>query len=149
MNIIPLKDFWRLRLSKLLPGRQASFTWSFEYLDRLWLGDTHGFSHAMRPYSSPFRTKSIAIDMQDVSHEALMHLSEQLGIELKPSLTADECLNKYGAPNRIEEYADDRKTYSFMVGPEYEVGFTVLNAGGLVYFTMETSDVAYSEQEEA
>ena len=141
MTISP-KAFWRLRLSKLLPGKSTSFTWSFEYLDRLWLGDTHGFSHAMRPYSSPFRTKSIAIAVEDASGEALVHLSARLGIELKPSLTAEECLERYGTPKRIEEYADDRKTYCFVVGAGYQVGLTVLNAGGLVYFTMETADVA-------
>lgn len=140
MTLIAKREFARLRLTDLLPGKPVYRVWRFEYLGRLWLGHTHGFSHALSLYSSPFRTKSIALDMQDAPDEQLPRLSALLGVRVDPSLTVQECLNAFGPPVGTYEFTEDRKTYCFVSDPGYQVGFTILNAGGLAYFTMDTVD---------
>lgn len=124
----------------LLGEKDYDRSWSFEYLGKLWFGDTYGFSHAMRLFTSPFKTQSIAIDIGDISDSEISHISKTVGINLVRSLTKEECVQSYGNPVRVERFVDDRKTYAFFIGsgPDYEVGFTILNAGGLLYFTMET-----------
>ncbi|TFY97623.1 hypothetical protein [Ramlibacter humi] len=138
MKPIDQKAFSKLRLPHLLPGKPVYRVWNFEYLGSHWLGHVHGFSHVLRPYSSPFRTVSIAIDMRDASDEDLRRASARLGMHMDRSLTAQECLDRYGAPLATQEFASDRKTFCFRTSPGYEVGLTILNAGGLVYFTMDS-----------
>ncbi len=57
------------------------------------------------------------------------------------------CDAKFGEPILIEEFAKDRKTYTYNTTGKvaYEIGFTILNDGGLAYFTMETTDVSYNK----
>lgn len=125
-----------------MPRNKVSWVWGFEYLDKLWFGDQCAFSHALRLFSRPFETKSIAIDLSDVTGAELQEISKMLGLTIRRSYTAEECINDYGSPVNTDEFVDDRKTYEFHLENVYKVGFTVLNSGGLVYFTMNTMDVA-------
>jgi hypothetical protein len=147
MNLINLPHFSRLRLKSLLGEKDYDRSWSFEYLGKLWFGDTYGFSHAMRLFTNPFKTQSIAINFGKISDSEISNISKIIGINLTRSLTKEECFKAYGSPAKVEEFVDDRKTYAFFMGsrPDYEVGFTILNAGGLLYFTMETYAISNNE----
>jgi hypothetical protein len=146
MKLLPIKEFSRVRLKTLLPGKDIDRTWGYEYIGKMWLGETHAFSHALRLFSRPFQTRSIALDLSDVSDGELLVVSQKLGLKVLRDYTADQCRADHGAPVEVEGYADDRKTYVYFLGdgPDYEVGFTILNNGGLAYITMDTFDVAYN-----
>lgn len=116
----------------------------YEYLGKLWFGQTYAFSHSLRLFTSPFKTKSIAItvsDFDDVSFDFL------LGEDLRKFSSREVCDDRFGEPILVEEFATDRKTFTYNTSGKdaYEIGFTILNDGGLEYFTMETSDVAYNK----
>lgn len=128
-----------------MPGNKVSRVWGLEYLGRVWFGEQCTFSHALRLFSKPFATKSIAIDLSDIADAELQEISKILGLVIQRSYTAEECINDYGTPVNTEEFVTDRKTYEFHLEHFYEVGFTILNSGGLVYFTMNTMDVAYNQ----
>ena len=144
---VSIKEFSKIRLKRLLPNRDMDRTWGFEYLGKIWIGETHIFSHALRLISKPFTTKSIAIETESLSKEEIQSISEKLEIELVDIKSQEDLFTKFGEPVKIEEFTDDRKTYIFFVGegPDYEIGFTILNGGEIVYFTMDTFDVAYNK----
>jgi len=144
---ISIKDFSKISLKKLLPGRDIDRTWGYEYLGRVWLGETYVFNHALKLYSKPFTTKSIAIETGSLNLGELKTVSNIIGIELLEIKSLEDLVSIFGAPVKVEEFTDDRKTYVFFVGepPDYEIGFTILNKGGLVFFTMDTFDIAYNK----
>lgn len=76
-----------------------------------------------------------------------MSISKVIGINLEETTTAESCATKFGDPIKIYEFTNDRNSYIYVAGSnnEYEVGFTIFNNGGLVYFTMDTQDVAYNK----
>lgn len=84
--------------------------------------------------------------MNEVADEELEAIAKKLGLQLLREYTMDQCFADYGQPVEVEGYADDRKTYVYFLGegPDYEVGLTILNTGGLAYVTMDTFDVAYN-----
>lgn len=149
MALIPQKEFSRLRLNGLMPDKKISRVWGFEYLGRVWFGEQFAFSHVLRLFSKPFATKSIAIDLSDVSDAELHEISKILGLAVRRSYTAEECIKSYGDPVNTDEFVMDRKTYEFHLENAYEVGFTILHSGGLLYFTMNTIDVAYNQSRKA
>lgn len=142
--MISNKKFHKLKLKALMSRTDTDRVIGYEYLGKLWFGETYAFSHALRLFTSPFKTKSIALtvsDFEDLTFDFL------LGENLKNFSTRDVCDAKFGEPILIEEFAKDRKTYTYnTTGKDaYEIGFTILNDGGLAYFTMETTDVSYNK----
>ncbi len=142
--MISNKKFHKLKLKALISRKYTDRVIGYEYLGKLWLGETYAFSHALRLFTSPFKTKSIAItvsDFEDLTFDFL------LGEDLKNFSNRDVCDAKFGEPILIEEFAKDRKTYTYnTIGKNaYEIGFTILNDGGLAYFPMETTDVSYNK----
>ncbi len=142
--MIEIKKFGKLRLRKLLENRKLFKAWNTEYLGRTWLGEEYIFSHALRLYSKPFTTKSLAIELEAINISEINRISLALEIDLSAMNSKNDCDNLFGEPIATKVYMDDRKTYVyFTAGKEYEVTFTIYNKGGLVYFTMATMDVAY------
>ena len=117
-------------------------------MGRDWLGETCVFSHALRLYSNPFTTKSIALETESLAEAEMLSISEILKIPLQGVWTIADAIARYGNPIKTYEFTGDRKTYVFFLGknPDYEIGLTILNEGGLVYFTMETFDVADNKE---
>lgn len=114
--MISNKKFHKLKLKALISRKDTDRVIGYEFLSKLWLGETYAFSHALRLFSSPFKTKSIAItvsDFEDLTFDFL------LGEDLKNFSTRDVCDAKFGEP--------------------------ILNDGGLAYFTMDTTDVSYNK----
>jgi RNAse (barnase) inhibitor barstar len=147
--MIDTKSFGKLRLSKLLEKRDIKRVWFFEYLDKTWFGETYLFSHTLRLYTNPFITKSLAIAPEDLSVSEREKISSLLGIDLSILANKETCDSLFGEPVSIEEFLDDRKTFNYFTKDKaFEIGFTILNNGGLVYFTMETMDVAYNKPKE-
>ena len=144
MKMISTRKFHKLRLKDVLGRTDTDNVVSYEYLGKTWFGQTYGFSHALRLYSSPFKTKSVAIAPNDVKLEKLTFL---LGKDLSEFHRIEDCNSTFGEPIMVEEFAEDRKTCTYFVENEssYELGFTIRNVGGLEYFTMETSDIAYNK----
>lgn len=145
--MIKIKEFHKLRLKDLLIDRNINRVWNFEYLGRTWFGETYIFSHALRTYSNPFKTKSIALDISELSEKEKQNISSKLNLDIDSFQSQENCNLQFGEPISIETYTDDRKTFVYFTNgsSSYELGFTILNNGGLIYFTMETSDVAYSK----
>ena len=144
IRMISKKKFNKLKLKKIIARTDTDSVAGYEYLDKLWLGETYAFSHALRLFTSPFKTKSIALSISDFPNISFDFL---LGEDLKKFSTRDLCDARFGEPILIEEFAKDRKTYTYNTTGKnaYEIGFTILNDGGLAYFTMETADVAYNK----
>jgi hypothetical protein len=142
--MISKKRFNKLKLKEVIARTDTDRVVGYEYLNKLWFGETYAFSHTLRLFTSPFKTKSIALSVSDFANISFDFL---LGEDLKYYSTRDVCDEKFGEPILIEEFAKDRKTYIYNTTGKnaYEVGFTLLNDGGLAYFTMETADVAYNK----
>jgi hypothetical protein len=150
LEIIQTKEFHKLRLKDFLIDRDIDRVWNYEYLGRTWFGETYIFSHALRTYSNPFKTKSIALDIGELSEKEKQQISSKLNLDINSFQSQQNCNLKFGEPISTETYTDDRKTFVYFINgaSSYELGFTILNNGGLVYFTMETSDVAYSKAQQ-
>jgi hypothetical protein len=142
--MISYRKFHKLKLKALISQKDTDCVIGYEYLGKLWLGETYAFSHALRLFTSPFKTKSIALTVSDFGDLPFDFL---LGEDLKIFSSRDVCDAKFGEPILIEEFSKDRKTYTYnTTGKDsYEIGFTILNDGGLAYFTMETTDVSYNK----
>ena len=149
LEIIKTKEFHNLRLKDFLIDRDINRVWSYEYLGRTWFGETYIFSHVLRTYSNPFKTKSIALSISELSEKEKQKISSKLNLDINSFQSQESCNLQFGEPISIETYTDDRKTFVYFIDglSSYELEFTILNNGGLVYFTMETSDVAYSKMQ--
>ncbi len=144
--MIEPRKFRKLKLKELLPKREIDFTFGMEYLGKIWFGETFVFSHALKLFSNPLAVKSIAITVDDLEVSELQRLCVLLDIDLTIINSRDSVEKYIGAIHQIDEFVEDRKTFNVFSGDgQYELGFTILNEGKLIYFTAETIDVSYNK----
>lgn len=140
--MIGKRDFNKLRLNNYLNKKDIKKVVGFEYLNKIWVGDTHYFTEWLRPITNPFKTKSISLDLKNLPIDALTKIARDIGIPISQKISKSEFDEMIGAPFEVEKFADDRKTFNYKTKcGNYFLTATFINEGGLVYFTMNTSDI--------
>lgn len=150
MNLISYKEFGKLRLQQFLPKTEITKVWNLEFMDKLWLGETYGFTEFLRPLSSPFKTKSISISFEDLPEETWKGIQEKLNLPFGRNSSLEEIERHLGKPVKFERYTEDRLSYEFITEGEakFYVSCTLLTNGGLIYVVISNhqqiiSEVAY------
>ena len=143
--MIEVKAFNKLKLKTILPGKEIYRVFDYQYIGKTWFGETCVFNHTLRLFSSPFKTKSIAISIDGLEANELKHVSDIFGIDLGSISNLKNVIELFGEPHSVYKKVDDRETYNvYSANKDFELGFTILNVGQLIYFTMDTIDVSYS-----
>lgn len=136
--MIDHETFKKLRLESFVPKNELSPLGGWEFEDRMWVGESYGFSEWLRPEEKTEDTEYISIHIPDFADEQTESISSQLDIRIEEEIEIKDLVSRYGEPSRTFEFTDDRKTFEFDVYGEnpYTLSFTILNEGGLVLFGM-------------
>ena len=67
--MITKNNFYKLRLSKYIPKDDIDNVVFFEYLGKLWVGETYFFTNYLRLMTSPFKCKSVSIGFDELDWE--------------------------------------------------------------------------------
>ena len=142
--MIPYSQFGQLRLCDLLDATTEIVSLDdWEFMDRMWVGEAHGFTECLRLQTDPNVTRVLVIDFQDVSESESDALLTALDLAITRGDTVDTISRHLGiAPFETQQFVNDRKTFEYRVGLEeqYYVSATILNNGGLVYLAIMRHD---------
>jgi hypothetical protein len=129
------EEFARLRLSEFISNEHIHPVTDFEFLDRLWLGETVGFSEWLRPQERQDVLESLSLDFDDLPADVIERVLAKIQLPLRKGMVLDEIVSLLGARYETHTFVDDRKVFEFRVGtPDaYDVSCVVLNDGGLIY----------------
>lgn len=107
-------------------------------MEDFWFGEAHVFTEFLRLYKSPFKTKSIALELDRLNELVCKDILFELGLPLKKGMRVNEINNYLPAPIAVFDRVQDRISYEYIIGEEeqYYLSCTVLNEGGLVYIVM-------------
>jgi hypothetical protein len=106
--MIAHEEFGRLRLSEFVPKKQIHPVTHFEFLDRLWLGETVGFSEWLRPQDRQDVLESLSLDMSDLAADVVERVLARIRLPIRKGMTLDELVSLFGAPHETLVFADDR-----------------------------------------
>jgi hypothetical protein len=129
------QEFGRLRLSEFVPKERIHPVTDFEFLDRLWVGETVGFSEWLRPQERPDVLESLSLDFDDLPADVVERVLAKIQLPLRKGMELDEIVSLLGARYQTYTFVDDRKEFEFRFGnPDaYDVSCVVRNDGGLIY----------------
>lgn len=134
--------FGRIRLVDYLPADIVVEFDGWEYLDRLWLGESWGaFTEWLRLESDPEVLRSVALDLSTLPAMASAAMLAMLALPLRFGMTLEEVVVVLGQPTESFGFVADRTTYVWYVNTvdAYAVGCTVHDALGLIYLTVHTT----------
>jgi hypothetical protein len=138
--VIDYADFRRLRLAEFLAPTEVVPLHDWEFEERLWVGEAHGFSEWLRSASTPDELGSIALDFSTFPRGAAREVLSRLVLPIDPGMTIEELESILGPSRSSQRFTPDRVTYVFVTtGAEpFRISCTVLNEGGLTYLGVMT-----------
>ncbi len=138
--MIDYADFRRLRLADFLAPTEIVLLHEWEFEERLWVGEAHGFSEWLRLASTPEELGSIGLDCSAFPRAAAQEVLSRLGLPIRPEMTIEELELILGPSRSSKRFVPDRVTYKFVTtGAEpFCISCTVLNEGGLTYLGVMT-----------
>ena len=137
MELPTYDEFGKLRLRRFVSRRIRALK-DWEYEEELWVGEACGFTEVLRLARDPKVVRSVAVDLTDLPSRAQARLWNALGVPLRHGMTSRQIFALLGRPRRTKSFVPNRLTYEFRIGSRwrYRISCTVLEKGGLVYFTM-------------
>jgi hypothetical protein len=106
--------------------------WEFDGHDCI--GELFGFTEVLRLACAPDRTRSIALDLEELPAPAQRALFARLRLPLRRGMKAAAIKRLLGQPRAVERFASDRESLNFrMTAPAYRISCTVTHANGLTY----------------
>jgi hypothetical protein len=139
VDLVTYVEFGRLRLADFLPDPAAIESLAdWEYMDDLWIGEGFGFSEFLRLEDDPDVVRSIALDLTALPRQVTTAILDTLRLPLAPGMHPDEVRMRLGEPRKVEQFVDDRISYSFTCGERdrYEISCTFGEAAGLIYVSV-------------
>jgi len=136
--MIDHEAFKKLRLESFVAKNELSPLGGWELEDRMWIGESYGFSEWLRPEERTEDTEYISVHLPDFPADQTEEIASQLGVRIDEEIKIKDLVSSFGEPTRTFEFTEDRKTYEFDVNGDdpYILSFTILNEGGLVVFGM-------------
>lgn len=136
--MISYEEFGKLRLRGFTFDDDYQTLDNWEFMDRVWVGESLGFTEFLRLKSDPAVTRSIAIDFDDFLLKESSRLLETLGLPLRPGMHVSELKQVLGEPQSLFDKVDDRITFEYVLPgpPPYHLSCTLNHDDGLVYFVL-------------
>jgi hypothetical protein len=128
-----------LRLKDFLPksGRiEAVDGW--EFMDKVWLGEVHGFTEWLRLREDPEVLRSVSLDLADLDQEVADHILSTLQLPLEYGMELEEVHAVLGEPVGQVQSVPHRITYEYLAGnrDKYYISATIDRLDGLVYLVI-------------
>lgn len=141
--MISYKDFGSLRLADFYtPEDDIEELEDWEFQDRLWVGESVGFTEWLRLKKSPRILRSMALDLPELPDDFITKVLGRIELPLRPGMTLAEITAILGEPTDSQKYVADRQSYDFTVGDsdKYNVNCTVHQERGLIYLVVMTQN---------
>ena len=139
--MISNRRFSRLRLRDFIGDLELAELRDWEFMDRLWLGEAHGFTQWLRLQGDPEVLRSLAIDLERFPEDSSRAVLDAIGLPLRRGMSRAQIVSLLGEPHNTLSFVADRETYEFRVAGDgtYDVSCTVLKQGGLTYLQVMTA----------
>jgi hypothetical protein len=116
----------------------------WEFMERVWCGELHGFTEFLRPADAPDRTGSVALELDQLPIGVSRAILAKLGLALSPGMPGAAVVNQIGVTSKEWSIRGDPRNLDFIAvatdGTRYLIGCTV-KEGKLSYLTMMLQDL--------
>ncbi len=138
MDIISYNNFYKLKLEDFIPNKEdIEKLEDWEFMNAIWHGESIGFTEWLQ-LSEETEEKSISIDLNDLSDNAINKIMTTLKLNLTKGMTKDNVIQLFGPPKNIESFVSDRLTLDYIIGSteKYYLSLTITDDEGLIYVVL-------------